>query len=91
MTRDLLESGFADELKLGTVRREEVDFQKNEVLAKHYGVVASCVVVAHIRNEKEVAYQRLDEVWTRMKDPPAFNRYVGDAVREYLAAGEAQP
>lgn len=91
LTRELLESEFAQELKAGTVRMEEVDFQENEDLAKRYEVVASCVVVTHLRDGEEVAYQRLDEVWTLMKDPPAFNRYVGGAIREYLTAGEAQP
>jgi len=91
MTRDLLDSGFAQELKIGTVRMEDVDFQENESLAQRYEVVASCVVVTHLRDGEEVAYQRLDEVWTLMKDPPAFNRYVGDAIRGYLAVGEEQP
>jgi hypothetical protein len=91
MTRGLLVGEFAQELKAGTVRMEEVDFQKNEDLAKRYEVVASCVVVAHVRDGEEVAYQRLDEIWTLMMDPPAFNRYVGDAIRVYFSAGETQP
>ena len=91
MTRELLDSEFAQELKAGMVRMEEVDFQENGVLARHYGVVASCVVVAQVRDGEEVAYQRLDEVWTLMKDPPAFNRYVGDAIRGYLTVEETQP
>ena len=69
---------------------EEVDFQENEALARCYEVVASCVVVTHVCNGEEVAYQRLDEVWTLMKDPPAFNRYVGDAIRGYLTEGDSE-
>ena len=91
MTRELLESEFAEQLAAGTIRMEEVNFQENEVLARRYEVAASCVVVAHVRDGEEVAHRRLDEVWMLMKDPPAFNRYVGDVIRGSLAAGEAQP
>ena len=90
MTRELLDTEFADELKAGTVRMEEVDFQENEALARRYEVVASCVVVAKQVEGKEVAYQRLDEVWTLMKKPPAFNRHVGDVIRGYLTDEEAK-
>ena len=90
MTRELLDSEFAEELKAGAVRLEAGNFQENEALARRYEVVSSCVVVTQVRDGEVVAYQRLDDVWTLMKDPPAFNRYVGDAIRGYLADGEVE-
>ena len=90
MTRELLNAEFTHETEAGTVRMEEVDFQENGTLAKRYEVVASCVVVTQQSHGKEVAYRRLDEVWTLMKDPPAFNRYVGDVIRGYLTDEETQ-
>lgn len=84
MTRALLDSQFKDAMAQGQLEWKEADFQKEEDLAKRYEVVSSCVVVAHIRNGKESSYARLDEVWTLMNDAPAFEKYVGDAIRKYL-------
>ena len=84
MTRSLLASEFSHELEAGTVRLEAVDFQQNEALARRYEVAASCVVVTRQREGRDVGHRRLDEVWTLINDPPAFDRLVGDAVRTYL-------
>lgn len=89
MTRDLLDQQFGDALADGRIEWREVDFQEDEVLAKQFDVIASCVVVARMRGETVLDYKRLDDVWTLLKDTPGFNTYVGDAIRLYLpAAGE---
>ena len=84
MTRGVLESRFAAELADGRIQWREADFQMDEALAKRFEVVSSCVVVAGFRDGKETGYQRLDEVWTLLNDPAAFERYVGDAIRKVL-------
>jgi hypothetical protein len=84
MTRSLLESKFGAELADGRIQWREADFQQEEALAKRYEVVSSCVIVVGVRDGKETGYQRLDGVWTLLNDPPAFEKYVGDAIRKVL-------
>ncbi|MDZ7820325.1 MAG: hypothetical protein U5N26_00105 [Candidatus Marinimicrobia bacterium] len=57
---------------------------KNTALAKQFEVAASCVVVARIRDGRIEDHQRLDEVWTLIGDPPAFNTYIRTAIDRYL-------
>jgi hypothetical protein len=90
MTRSLLESKFGTELADGRIQWREADFQQEEALAKRFEVVSSCVVVAGFRNGKETSYRRLDEVWTLLNDPPAFEKYVSDAIHKILPAASPE-
>jgi len=91
MTRDLLGNSYSDKLKTGKIQWLEADFQENEALARQFEVVASCVVVAEVKDGKVVDYKRLDEVWTLMKDTDAFNRYISEAIDGYLLKIGGQP
>lgn len=84
MTKSLLDKDYAEELKDGRIKWREVDFQDNEALAEQFKVISSCVVVASVSNGKYTDYKRLDEVWTLMKDPPAFDKYISKAIDPYL-------
>lgn len=89
MTREVLESQFTDALADGRIQWREADFQEDEALARRYAIESSGVLVVTVRNGKETGVQRLDEVWTLLKDPPAFEKYVGDAIRRALAGAPA--
>ena len=91
MTRNLMDKSYREELADGRIRWKDVNFQENEALAKQFEIVSSCVVVAQIEEGKVTGYKRLDEVWTLMKEPNAFNRYIGDAVNSYLKNDRGQP
>ena len=84
LAKALVETEFAEELAAGRIEWREANFQQDEVLAKRYGVVASCVVVANVEDGRETAFQRLDDVWTRYQAPSDFNEYVGSAIKKYL-------
>lgn len=88
MTKDLLQVNYSSEIDKGIIQWQEEDFIKNVKIAKQFGVSASCVVVAHIAQGKVNNYKRLDEVWTLMKDPNAFNTYISDAIDSYLPLKE---
>ena len=83
MTRDLLNTAYSKELADGRVQWIEDDFQENESLAKRFEIVASCVVVADMKDGVITDFKRLDDVWTLMKDPVAFNNYISDAIDGY--------
>jgi hypothetical protein len=84
LTKALLETEFADDLTAGRIEWREANFQQDESLARRYEVVSSCVVVVNIQGGHERDFQRLDDVWTRYRDPAEFNGYVGAAIRKYL-------
>ena len=84
MTRELLDKAYAGELADGRIKWREVDFQEDEALAEKFGVVASCVVVARVKEGGIVDFKRLDEVWTLMQKPDRFNQYISNAVNLFL-------
>lgn len=84
MTRDLLGKDYGKQLADGKIQWIKDDFQENEALAKQFAVVASCVVVAEMKDGAVLDFKRLDEVWTKMKDPEAFDRYISNAIDGYL-------
>lgn len=92
LTRDLLDQQFAEAMADGRIEWQEADFQQDEALARRFDVIASCVVVAKVRGESTLDYQRLDKVWTLLSDVPQFNAYISAAIRAYLperAEGDA--
>jgi hypothetical protein len=84
MTRALLEREYHEALKNGSIQWREIDFMKNSALAEQFDVAASCVVVADIRDGSVLRYRRLDEVWTLIADPPAFDVYLRPVIDDYL-------
>ena len=84
MTRALLDSAYGKDLEEGRLQWIEADFMENTALAKQFEVVASCVVVAEMKDGAVTDYKRLDEVWTLMQDPAAFNAYISAAIDGYL-------
>lgn len=90
MTRALLDKSYAKELKAGQVKWQDINFQENEVLARQFEIIASCVVVAQVKNGAVVDYKRLDEVWTLLNKPEEFDKCIGDVVNEYLGRAGGQ-
>lgn len=88
MTKELLDHAYSSELTDGSILWIEDNFQENDTLAKQFEVAASCVVVAQMENGEVTNYQRLDDVWTLMKEPEAFNQYISDAIETYLKTDE---
>ena len=87
MTRELLDTSYAQQLADGKIQWIEDDFQENEALARQFEVAASCVVVAEMKDGVVLDYKRLDDVWTKMKDTAAFNQYISEAIDGYLKKG----
>lgn len=81
---ETVEDRFAADLAEGKVEWCLVNFQENEAFAKRYDIVSSCVVVVGMQGTEETGYHRLDEVWTKVDDPPAFKAYVADAIEQFL-------
>ena len=87
MTKELVESKYAEAVNNGKVEFLLENFQKNKKLAEKFDVFASCVVVAKFVEGKVVRYDTLDGVWDFYEDPPAFNKYVSSAINDCLETG----
>ena len=88
MAQNVVATEFSQAREDGRLVWKDVDFQRNDALANRYDVVSSCVVVVHVRNGKEVSFQRLDEVWTLAEKPKEFDEYIAAAIRSCLEEGK---
>jgi hypothetical protein len=84
MTRALLDKSYSRDLAEGKILWLEADFQADESLSRQFEVVASCVVVAVLKDGRVTDYKRLDDVWTLMNDTQAFNLYVSETIDSAL-------
>lgn len=90
MTRQLLESKYKKQMQDGSIMFAEVDFQKNEQMAKQFDVISSCVVVARTKDGKITVFERLDKVWELLGKSDEFNAYVSSAIDILLTPGGAK-
>lgn len=84
LTKQLLDSKYKKQMRDGSVMFSEVNFQKNELLARQFDVLASCVVVAGTKGGKITSFQRLDKVWELAGNPDEFNAYLSKAIDGFL-------
>jgi len=84
LTKELLEREFARELASGRIEYRSVDYMKDTDFARRYDIAASTVVVVRIESGREVAYDRLDAVWTKARKRDEFMAYVREAIRIQL-------
>jgi len=84
--RSAIESGFAAELKTGQVefRAVNVEESNNEHYVQDYQLATRSVVLSRLRNDKQDTWKNLDQVWTLVRSPEAFQRYVIDETKQLL-------
>ena len=80
--KQLLDSEFAKDLADGRITWREVNFDREPALAKRYNVAASTLVLVKEINGKEVAFRRLDDVWTLAEKPAALQAYIRQNLQE---------
>jgi hypothetical protein len=80
--KQLLDSEFAKDLVDGRLTWREVNFEREPGLAKRYNVAASTLVLVKEVNGKEVAFRRLDDVWTLAEKPAALQAYIRQNLQE---------
>lgn len=65
-------------------RSLNLDEPANAHFAKDYGLYTKSVIVSEVRGGREVRWKNLDQVWTLLGDPAAFQNYVEREVRAFL-------
>jgi thiol-disulfide isomerase/thioredoxin len=84
-TEEAMKTGFAQQIKDGTVQFHFVNFQdeNNSALTKGYKVSGPTLIVAKIAGNKVAEYKNLTEMWTKVRDKQAFLDYVQSNVKDY--------
>jgi len=84
-SEEAVKGGFAEQIKAGKVEFHYIDFQdeKNETLTKAYKVGGPTLMVARVAGNKVAEYKNLAEMWTKVRDKPAFLEYVQTNVKDY--------
>jgi len=87
LTRETVERNFPAELKSGRIvlRTVNLDGPGNEHFVQDYSLISKTVIVSDLAKGQEVAWENLQQVWTKQKDEAAFDAYVVDAVRRHLS------
>lgn len=87
LTKKAVDEGFADLVKTGQVEVKTInlDDPENEHFVEAYQLSTRCVVVSRIKDGKEVKWERLDEVWTLVKEEEtAFTDYIKNSITSVL-------
>jgi hypothetical protein len=86
IAKSAIEGGFAAELITGQIEFRAVNIEepKNEHYVQDFQLATRSVVLSRIRNDKQDAWKNLDRVWTLVRDPEAFQRYVVDETKQLL-------
>ncbi len=89
-TEEAMASGFAAQLKSGTVEFHYIDFQNknNAAFTKAYGITGPALILAKVVDNKVTEFKNLKDIWTNVGDKKAFLKYVQDNVAAYQAAAK---
>lgn len=86
LSREALESGFAEELASGrlALRVVNVEDPGNGNFVQDFQLVTKSLVLVEYRDGKVVRWKNLPEIWRLVRNRDAFIRYVQEETRAFL-------
>jgi hypothetical protein len=86
LTREAIETGFADDIKNGRVALEVVNIEEagNEHYVQDYQMTLRSVVLVRYEGSKQGDWKRLDEVWKLVGNRDEFIRLVREQTTNLL-------
>lgn len=84
LARELIETEFAVELASGLLAFRSVDYLRDPAFARRYDISSSTLVIVRTENGVEQDFQRLDDVWVKVRDREEYFAYVRAAIRASL-------
>lgn len=90
--RQIVETDYAAPLAEGKVVWKTLNYEQpaNAELAKKFDIQVPVVVLARVEQGKIAEWDRLDQVWALVGDPPAYEQYVrGELSRMFGAVASA--
>lgn len=87
LTREVVRSQFAEEIASGALELRVINIENPgyEHFETDYNLVAQSIVVATIKDGKQVNWSNLDKIWDLIGTEPEFNTYVAEAIRGALS------
>jgi len=88
IARGAIEEKFANELESGRVqwRLVNMELDENKHFITDYDLTAPSLVYSRIEKERQVMWQKLDQVWDLLDDPGVLGRYVQSELSKCLRA-----
>ncbi len=80
LLRDTVHKRFAEALADGRVVWREVNYDEDPALAKRYDAATSMPVISWEVDGREAGFDKIDEVWSLMRDPVAFEDAIVDSI-----------
>lgn len=86
LAQEAVTSSFADDIQSGRVvfRSVNVETPANEHFVGDFQLTTRSVVLVRFSGDKQERWKNLDRVWTLVRDPDAYDRYVADETRQML-------
>ena len=83
---EALQAAFPEELKSGSLewRLVNVDESFNEHFVLDYMITTRSLVIADVRDGKQVQWKNLPKIWELVGNKPEFFKYVMEETRAYL-------
>lgn len=85
LTQEILTSHFAGELADSTIVFRPVNIQKekNKHYVDDYKLVSKSLVLSLRKDDRELDWENLDQIWQLVRDSKKFTAYVKSAIENY--------
>ena len=85
-SKEAIEHYFANELKNGTLEFKSLNVEEaeNRHYIQDYQLFSRALVISLVKEDKEVTWKNLTDVWTHVRDKEKFFQYVKDEVEKFL-------
>lgn len=85
-SKEAIEHYFANELKNGTLEFKSLNVEEaeNRHYIQDYQLFSRSLVISLVKQDKEVTWKNLTDVWKLVRDKDKFFQYVKDEVEKFL-------
>lgn len=85
-SKEAIEHYFANELKNGTLEFKSLNVEEaeNRHYVQDYQLFSRSLVISLVKQDKEVTWKNLTDVWKLVRDKDKFFQYVKDEVEKFL-------
>jgi len=86
--KESLETYFPDELLSNKIvwKAVNVDKSQNMHFIRDYNLVTKSVVLSEIADDKEIKWEKLDQIWQKVRDKDEYLNYIRESITEFIAA-----
>ena len=85
-SKETVEKHFTEELNQGKIlfRVINLDIPENKHFIKDYNLVTKSLIVSLNKNEKEIRWKNLPDIWKHVRNREHFKGYVRSQIEEFL-------